>query len=292
VDETTQEPTQHAAFIVPIGSAMIEIMRRIEAVSKSQKNVDQGFKFRGIDQVYNSLHRIMAEVGVVCLPSVISTERSSYTTKKGSGMFSAVTHMRYTFLASDGSKVEVTCLGEGADSGDKSTSKSIAIAHKYALLQTFLIPTDDMDDPDRTSPDAGEGGVAAPSPFGGDATAADMPFGAPAPTPTPAPNPQDAARERVQAAAHALAAHPTIAIPPEPTPTPPAPLTIETAVDIKIPMPGGVSMKLGDLLDEDLDALTVKLSAALADPAKAKFVAFNQRALDGARIILETRRNP
>ena len=34
------------------------------------------------------------------------------------------------------------------DSGDKSTNKAMAVAHKYALLQTFCIPTEEIKDPD------------------------------------------------------------------------------------------------------------------------------------------------
>jgi hypothetical protein len=34
------------------------------------------------------------------------------------------------------------------DSGDKSSNKAMSVAHKYALLQAFCIPTKDIDDPD------------------------------------------------------------------------------------------------------------------------------------------------
>jgi len=34
------------------------------------------------------------------------------------------------------------------DSGDKASNKAFAIAHKYALLQAYMIPTADMVDPD------------------------------------------------------------------------------------------------------------------------------------------------
>jgi len=56
--------------------------------------------------------------------------------------------MRYRFIAEDGSHVETDAEGEGMDSGDKSSNKAMAVAHKYALLQAFCIPTKDLDDPD------------------------------------------------------------------------------------------------------------------------------------------------
>lgn len=36
----------------------------------------------------------------------------------------------------------------GADTGDKAFNKALAAAHKYALLQAFLVPCDGMDDQD------------------------------------------------------------------------------------------------------------------------------------------------
>ena len=42
-------------------------------------------------------------------------------------------------------------MGEGMDAGDKASNKAMAVALKYALFQTFCIPTEEMadDDPDR-----------------------------------------------------------------------------------------------------------------------------------------------
>jgi len=40
------------------------------------------------------------------------------------------------------------------DSGDKSSNKAMAVAMKYACLQLFCIPTEDMGDPDSETPPA------------------------------------------------------------------------------------------------------------------------------------------
>ena len=61
--------------------------------------------------------------------------------------------IKYTFFATDGTFVSATMAGEAADSGDKASNKAMSIAHKYALLQVFCIPTDDAKDPDSASPD-------------------------------------------------------------------------------------------------------------------------------------------
>jgi hypothetical protein len=59
--------------------------------------------------------------------------------------------MTYTFFAEDGSNIECTVMGVGMDSGDKAANKAMAIAHKYALLQIFCVPTIENDDPDKES---------------------------------------------------------------------------------------------------------------------------------------------
>lgn len=128
-----------------IYAAMNQVMRGIGAVGKDQKNQQQGFMFRGIDQVYNALHRLMAEAGVFSTSSVLSDERQERTTPKGGILAFTRVKIKYTFHALDGSTVETEVIGEGMDSGDKSTNKAFAIAHKYALLQAFMVPTEQID---------------------------------------------------------------------------------------------------------------------------------------------------
>jgi len=49
--------------------------------------------------------------------------------------------------------VAMTSIGEAMDYGDKGASKTLSIALKYALVNMFLIPTEEManDDPDTTT---------------------------------------------------------------------------------------------------------------------------------------------
>ena len=64
--------------------------------------------------------------------------------------------MEYDFFAEDGSKVTVGPIpAEGLDSGDKATNKALSAALKYALIQTFSVPTEDMAEADLESPEIG-----------------------------------------------------------------------------------------------------------------------------------------
>lgn len=132
-----------------IYAAMAAIVAEIGAISKD-KECTQGasFAYRGIDDVYNALNPIMAKHGVFVLP--IAGERTTEyrQTQKGATIEIVVMRMAYKFCHADGSSVEAVTVGQAMDSGDKATNKAMAIAHKYAILQAFCIPTEDMEDPD------------------------------------------------------------------------------------------------------------------------------------------------
>ena len=121
------------------------VMADIDAIGKNQVNQAQKFKFRGIDDVYNSLHAILAKHQIFTVPTVLDSTFSEETAKSGSKCTRAILKMKYTIYAIDGSCVEGIVTGEALDYGDKAANKAMAIAHKYFLTQTFIIPTEDKD---------------------------------------------------------------------------------------------------------------------------------------------------
>jgi len=140
---------------------MSEVMRDIGSVGKDQKNQAQGFKFRGIDQFVNSLYPALTKHGVFMAPRCVSEQHELKEVTRGSGKAGIDKHvtimMEYDFFAEDGSKVTVGPIpAEGLDSGDKATNKALSAALKYALIQTFSIPTEDMAEADLESPEIGK----------------------------------------------------------------------------------------------------------------------------------------
>lgn len=141
-----------------------------EGISKDRKNEQQGYKFRGIDDIYNALAGLLAENGLCILPRVLSRElRERVSVKEYNGqrketaLFYVVVDVEYDFVsAHDGSKHTVRVLGEAMDSGDKATNKAMSAAYKYACLQTFSIPTEGDNDADATTHEVK---AKAPSPF-------------------------------------------------------------------------------------------------------------------------------
>lgn len=139
---------------------MSEVMREIGAVTKDQKNQAQGFKFRGIDQFVNALYPALTRHGVFMAPRALRHDQEIKEVVRSNGKAGVDKHvaimMEYTFYAEDGSHVTVGPIpAEGLDSGDKATNKALSAALKYALIQTFSIPTEDMAEADLESPEMG-----------------------------------------------------------------------------------------------------------------------------------------
>jgi hypothetical protein len=158
VDETTAIPLPPTSpGVGQIYGKMVAIMRALDAIGKTKQCTAPGanFAFRGIDQVYNALHPLMCEHGVFMLPERISKERSERLSSNNKPMAFTTLHMRYWFVAEDGSRVFCEVEGEGMDNSDKSSNKAMSVAHKYAILQTFCIPTEDAVDPDAEKPELG-----------------------------------------------------------------------------------------------------------------------------------------
>ena len=136
---------------------MSDVMKEIGSVGKDQKNIAQGFKFRGIDQFVNSLYPALTKHGVFMTPRCVSERTEIKEVVRGNGKAGVDKHvaimMEYDFFAEDGSKVTVGPVpAEGLDSGDKATNKALSAALKYALIQTFSIPTEDMAEGDLETP--------------------------------------------------------------------------------------------------------------------------------------------
>jgi hypothetical protein len=137
-----------------IHSKILAVMKEVNAVAKSSKNVAQGFSYRSIDAVMGELHKHMAKHGVFCVPTVIQTTTEKVPTKSGGEQSHTKMDIAYDFYAEDGSSIRSIVRGEAMDSGDKSSNKCLAVALKYALTQIFMIPTSDNKDPDAQSPKA------------------------------------------------------------------------------------------------------------------------------------------
>lgn len=123
-----------------------------DGISKDRKNAQQGYAFRGIDDVFNALAPLLSKHKLVILPRVLSRSVTERSNKSGGILFSVVVEVEFDFVSSvDLTKHVVKTYGEAMDSGDKATNKAMSAAYKYAALQTFCVPTEGDNDPDATT---------------------------------------------------------------------------------------------------------------------------------------------
>lgn len=142
------EPAGAGPMIFP---AMLAVMTEVKAIEKGRRNEQQGFNFRGIEDILNELHDICARHGVFALPQVLERDGTHRQTRGGGSLWTEHHRVRYVFWAADGSHVDAEVWGEGTDSADKATAKAYTSAFKTLLIQAFQIPTADAEDADRAA---------------------------------------------------------------------------------------------------------------------------------------------
>lgn len=159
VSNKATAPAVQTAPIAPAASQAPHVYAAINAVQSEmavtgigKNNATTGgakFKFRGIDDVYNALSPIIAKHSLIIAPRYSDRALVERKSSNGNSLFYITVTGHFDFISMiDGSKHTVTTFGEAMDSGDKGTNKAMAIAHKYALLQVFAIPTEGDNDPD------------------------------------------------------------------------------------------------------------------------------------------------
>lgn len=114
-----------------------------EGIAKSRKNEQQGYKFRGIDDVLNALAPLLSKHKLCVLPRMLTRHMTERTNSKGNPLFFVTVEAEFDFVsAEDGTAHVVRTFGEAMDSADKATNKAMSAAYKYAALLTFSIPTE------------------------------------------------------------------------------------------------------------------------------------------------------
>lgn len=131
-----------------IAAVMTDLAK--EGIAKTQTNTFDKYKFRGIDEVYNTLAPLLSKHGLLILPRVLERTSEERVSKENKAVFYITVKVEFDFVAAnDGSKHVVCAYGEAMDRGDKGTNKAMTAAYKYALFEAFCIPTEGSDDADR-----------------------------------------------------------------------------------------------------------------------------------------------
>jgi hypothetical protein len=119
-------------------------------IGKNQKNEQQGFAYRGIDDVLNRMAHHLVAANLIIAPKVQGREVQERVNSRGNPLFYVTLTVEYLIASTiDGSTVSVVTVGEAMDSGDKATNKALSAAYKYMAFQTFAIPI--AEDADKTT---------------------------------------------------------------------------------------------------------------------------------------------
>jgi len=146
--KTTRTSKARRPAPLTLHEARLQVMAEVPYIRKSRSG-GLNYTFMSEAELISAMHPAMRKAGLTVSPlDVAVVSESEYRTARTD---TRMAHVRavvtYRFVAGGGSEHEdVRVLAEAADSGDKSSSKLMTMAMKYALRQFFLIETGD--DPD------------------------------------------------------------------------------------------------------------------------------------------------
>lgn len=132
-----------------IHHALAEILAAVPSIGKGHTADDGSYRYRSIDDVYRIFHGLFAQHGVLVLPQILSHKAVEMDAARGGA--AQLVHtviMRYTFTSRDGTSVSCEFMGSAVCSSDKGPAKAQSSALRQLLLQMFLVPTGEDNDPD------------------------------------------------------------------------------------------------------------------------------------------------
>lgn len=136
-----------------VTQAIAEAMKSVGPIAKNRANKQQGYNFRGIDDVYNTINPVVSAIGLVAIPEEVDVTYAERESKHGGVLVLARARVHWKVYGPEGDFVAAMTCGEGMDSGDKATNKAMSAAHKYLWIQMLNIPTAGAVDSEDESPE-------------------------------------------------------------------------------------------------------------------------------------------
>ncbi len=127
-----------------VHEAIAAVMHDVRAVGKGEKH-GQGWSFRGVDAVVNAVAPACRKHGLLVLPELLDQKAEVLPSSGGKQMRSVTVNVLYRIVGPEGDHLNVIVAGEAMDHGDKATAKAMSVAWRTALLQAFMLPTDEQD---------------------------------------------------------------------------------------------------------------------------------------------------
>lgn len=141
-----------AEMDVPVHVAWSRVMGDVLWLGKGRdgKAGSERIKYRGIDDIRNTVGPVLRRHGVVVIPSGVRAEFSYVETTKSGQNGSYTTRMNYarvtvtwTVMGPQGDILPLgESLGEAFDPGDKASTKAQSIAERVFYIAALCLPTD------------------------------------------------------------------------------------------------------------------------------------------------------
>lgn len=114
-----------------------------EGIAKRSRNTQQNYSFRGINEVYAVLPKVLNKADLLIQPNVVDIE----VRDRGKATHVVMT-VDYIISNSKGQECTRRVYGEALDYSDKAVNKAMTSAYKYFLFQAFCIPLEGIEDAD------------------------------------------------------------------------------------------------------------------------------------------------
>lgn len=122
------------------------IMGDAGTLAKEGKNIAQNYKYLRETDVADLMRGLCAKHGVAIIPNVVEYARSEEgRTKSGNPIWLSRVKVAYELVNSEepADRISTICFGEAYDGADKGLYKASTNAHKYFLVRTFSLGSDD-----------------------------------------------------------------------------------------------------------------------------------------------------
>lgn len=152
--EPELDPNIPAEMDVPVNVAWSRIMREVLFIAKADRTTSGStYNYRGIDRVVDNVAPCLRKHGVIVMPVKVRAEYTVINTKSGSAMNYCRATVSFAIMGPRGDVLQMPhpetgimgtmigeAVGEGFDSGDKSSMKAQSVAYREFLIKALAIP--------------------------------------------------------------------------------------------------------------------------------------------------------
>jgi hypothetical protein len=122
-------------------------------VGKTQINEFSKYKYRGIDNILNTISSILATHGLIIMPIAMHDKTTEIVVIKDKHSESVHANIEYRFTHIHNKDATTAIIAaQSRDTSDKAASQMMSMAYKYMAIQVFAIPIVGDDDGDSKTP--------------------------------------------------------------------------------------------------------------------------------------------